>query len=136
MPSPRASGPCVIVVVGDQLFLVDAGANGPRNFARLGYPLGGIDAVFLKHFHSGHIDELGELATLRWATGDDLTPLTVYGPEGVEGVIAGFNAAYTADFGYRHDHHGDLVVPLSASSSSDVPFATPPDGELATIFSL
>ena len=68
--------------------------------------------------------------------GDCLTPLTVYGPEGVEGVIAGFNAAYTADFGYRHDHHGDLVVPLSASGSSDVPFATPPDGELATIFSL
>ena len=96
MPSPRASGPCVVVVEGDQLFLVDAGANGPRNFARLGYPLGGIDAVFLKHFHSGHIDEL---ATLRWATGDDLTPLTVYGPEGAEGVIAGFNAAYTADFG-------------------------------------
>ena len=132
MPSPRASGPCVIVVEGDQLFLVDAGANSPRNFARLGYPLGGIDAVFLKHFHSGHIDELGELATLRWATGDDLTPLTVCGPEG---VIAGF-PAYTADFGYRHNHLGDLVVPLSASGSSDVPFATPPDGELATIFSL
>ena len=25
MPSPRASGPCVVVVAGDQLFLVDAG---------------------------------------------------------------------------------------------------------------
>ena len=135
MPSPRASGPCVVVVAGDQLFLVDAGANGPRNFARLGYPLGGIEAVFLTHFHSDHIDGLGELATLRWATGDDLTPLTVYGPEGVEGVIAGFNAAYTADFGYRNDHHGDLVAPLSAAGLSAMPFATPPDGELATVFS-
>ena len=122
MPSPRASGPCVVVVAGDQLFLVDAGANGPRNFARLGYPLGGIDAVFLTHFHSDHIDGLGELATLRWATGDDLTPLTVYGPEGVEGVIAGFNAAYTADFGYRNDHHGDLVAPLSAAGLGAVAF--------------
>ena len=125
----------MVVVAGDQLFLFDAGANGPRNFARLGFPLGGIDAVFLTHFHSDHIDGLGELAALRWARGDYLTPL-VYAPEGVEGVIAGFNAAYTADFGYRHDHHGDLVVPLSALGSSDVPFATPPDGELATIFSL
>ena len=135
MPSPRASGPCVVVVAGDQLFLVDAGANGPRNFARLGYPLGGIDAVLLTHFHSDHIDGLGELATLRWATGDDLTPLTVYGPEGVEEVIAGFNAAYTADFGYRNDHHGDLVAPLSAAGLSAVTFATPPDSELATVFS-
>lgn len=135
MPSPRASGPCVVVVAGDQLFLVDAGANGPRNFARLGYPLGDIDAVFLTHFHSDHIDGLGELATLRWVTGDDLTPLTVYGPEGVEGVIAGFNAAYTADFGYRHDHHGDLVAPLSAAGLAAVPFTTPSDGELTTVFS-
>jgi len=135
MPSPRASGPCVVVVAGDQLFLVDAGSNGTRNFARLGYPLGGIDAVLLTHFHSDHIDGLGELATLRWATGDDLTPLTVYGPEGVEGVIAGFNAAYATDFTYRHDHHGDLVAPLSAAGLTAVPFATPPDGELATIFS-
>jgi len=135
MPSPRSSGPCVVVVAGDQLFLVDAGANGPRNFARLGYPLGGIDAVFLTHFHSDHIDGLGELATLRWATGDDLTPLTVYGPEGVENVIAGFNAAYTADFGYRNDHHGDLVAPLSAAGLSAEPFTAPPDGELATVLS-
>ena len=37
MPSPRASGPCVVVVAGEQVFIVDAGANGPRNFARLGY---------------------------------------------------------------------------------------------------
>jgi len=135
MPSPRASGPCVVVVAGDQLFLVDAGSNGTRNFARLGYPLGGIEAVLLTHFHSDHIDGLGELATLRWATGDDLTPLTVYGPEGVEGVIAGFNAAYATDFTYRHDHHGDLVAPLSAAGLTAVPFTTPPDGELATIFS-
>ncbi len=125
----------MVVVAGDQLFLVDAGANGPRNFARLGFPLGGIDAVFLAPFHSDHVDGLGGLATLGWATGDDLTPLTVCGPEGVEGVIAVFNAAYTADFAYRHDHHGDLVAPLSAAGLSAVSFATPPDGELATIFS-
>ena len=41
----------------------------------------------------------------------------------------------TADFGYRHDHHGDLVAPLSAAGLFAVPFATPPNGELATIFS-
>ena len=134
MPSPRASGPCVTVIAGNQLFLVDAGAYGPRNLAQLGYPLGGIDAAFLKHFHSDHLDGLGELATLRWATGDDLAPLIVHGAEGVEGVIASFKAAYAADFTYRHDNHRDIVAALSAAGSTTVPFKAPPDGELATIF--
>jgi ribonuclease Z len=135
MPAPRASGPCVAIVAGAQLFIVDAGTDGARNLGRLGYPIGAVNGVFLTHFHSDHIDGLGELATGRWATGDDLTPLTVYGPEGVEDVIAGFNAAYTADFGYRHDHHGDLVAPLSAAGLTAMPFTTPPDGELTTVFS-
>ena len=92
MPAPKASGPCVVVVAGDQLFLVDSGTNGPRNLQVLGYPAGRVNGVFLSHFHSDHIDGLGELATFRWATGDDVTPLPVYGPDGVEQVVAGFNA--------------------------------------------
>ena len=42
-----------------------------------------------------------------------MQPLPVHGSEGVEAVIAGFNAAYTADNGYRVAHHGvDIVPPL------------------------
>ena len=135
LPAPKASGPCVAVAAGGALYIVDVGTDSPRNLARMGWAASALEGVFITHFHSDHIDGLGELATLRWATGDDLTPLTVYGPEGVEGVIAGFNAAYTADFGYRNDHHGDLVAPLSAAGLSAEPFTTPPDGELATVFS-
>ena len=69
MPAPKASGPCVVVVAGKELFIVDAGTDGPRNILRMGYQLGDIDAVFLTHFHSDHIDGLGELGTLRWAAG-------------------------------------------------------------------
>ena len=62
MPAPRASGPCVGVVAGKQLFIVDTGTDGTRNLQRLGYPPGAVEAVFLTHFHSDHIDGLGELA--------------------------------------------------------------------------
>ena len=134
MPAPRASGPCIAVVAGAQLFLVGSGTNGPRNLNPLGYPAGRVSGVFLSHFHSDHIDGLGELATFRWATGNQLTPLPVYGPEGVEQVVAGFNAAYSQDFTYRNAHHGDNVAPMSAAGLIAKPFFTPADGELTLVY--
>ena len=79
LPAPKASGPCVAVVAGKQLFMVDAGTDGPRNLARMGYQPGTVQGVFLTHFHSDHIDGLGEISTMRWAGGDNATPLPVYG---------------------------------------------------------
>ena len=134
MPAPKASGPCVAVVAGEQLFLIDSGTNGPRNLQVLGYPLGRLNGVFLSHFHSDHIDGLGELATIRWATGNEITPLPVYGPAGVEQVVAAFNAAYSQDFIYRNAHHGDGVAPMSAAGMTAKPFVTPANGELTIVY--
>lgn len=134
MPAPNASGPCVVVVAGKQLFVVDAGTDGPRNMARMGFQPGTLQGVFLTHFHSDHIDGLGELSTLRWAGGDFTAPLPVYGPKGVERVVDGFNAAYAQDFTYRHEHHGDLVAPMSAAGLQAMPFDKPPLGELAVVY--
>jgi len=134
MPAPKASGPCVIVVAGRQTFVVDAGTDGARNINRMGFQIGDINAVFLTHFHSDHIDGLGELATLRWAAGNSDTPLPVYGPHGVERVVNGFNAAYGQDFVYRHEHHGDTVAPLSAAGLSAEPFEPPVVGELVPVY--
>ena len=134
MPAPKASGPCVAVVAGEQLFLVDSGTNGPRNLQVLGYPAGRLSGVFLTHFHSDHVDGLGELATFRWATGNGVTPLPVFGPEGVEQVVAGFNAAYSQDFIYRHAHHGDSVAPMSAAGMIAKPFTTPTSGNLTIVY--
>jgi len=134
MPAPNASGPCVAVVAGKQLFMVDAGTDGARNLARMGYQPGTVKGVFLTHFHSDHIDGLGEISTLRWAGGDNATPLPVYGPRGVERVVDGFNAAYAQDFTYRHEHHGDLVAPMSAAGMQAMPFDKPPMGELTLVY--
>jgi ribonuclease Z len=134
MPAPNASGPCVAVVAGNQLFVVDAGTDGVRNLARMGYQPGTIQGVFLTHFHSDHIDGLGEMGTIRWAGGDNATPLPVYGPTGVERVVDGFNAAYAQDFTYRHQHHGDLVAPLDAAGLQAITFTKPPMGELTLVY--
>ena len=86
LPDPKRSGPCVAVIAGDKLFIVDAGTAGARNLGPLGYPVGAVQAVFLTHFHSDHIDGLGELATLRWVNAANSEPLPVHGPQGVDEV--------------------------------------------------
>lgn len=135
MPAPNASGPCVAVIAGPYLFVVDSGSDSPRNLARMGFQTGSVDAAMLTHFHSDHIDGLGELATLRWAAGQDLSPLPVFGPPGVETVVDGFNRAYSQDFIYRQAHHGDEVAPLSAAGLTARPFEKPEAGKLVTVFS-
>lgn len=135
MPAPNASGPCVVVVAGKQMFVVDAGTDGLRNLSRMGYQPADIEAVFLTHFHSDHIDGLGETATIRWASGAHTSPLPVYGPEGVQQVVDGFNTAYAFDADYRHAHHGDSVAPLSGAGMVAKSFTKPGAGELVTLYS-
>ena len=135
MPSPVASGPCVVVAAGQRLFMIDSGTNGVRNLARMGFQPGTLEAVLLTHFHSDHLDGLGETGTIRWAGGDNTKPLPVYGPKGIKKVVRGFNLAYSQDFTYRHDHHGDTVAPLSGAGLKAMQFNKPPIGELTAVIS-
>ena len=38
--------------------------------------------------------------------------LDIYGPDGVNLVTEGFEAAYEADYFFRNSHHGDQIAPL------------------------
>ncbi|MDH3685482.1 MAG: MBL fold metallo-hydrolase [Myxococcales bacterium] len=134
LPDPVRSGPCVGIVANGKLYVVDAGSGGARNLQTLGYAPGAIEALFLTHFHSDHIDGLGELALQRWAGAARTTPMPVVGPIGVEQVVDGFNTAYTADFGYRVAHHGEETVPPSGAGLEAVPFPEPADGNAPVVW--
>src|SRR3546814_4951746 len=84
-----------------------------------------IRGLFLTHYHSDHIDGMGPMMLMRWVASGNNRPLPVHGPEGVEAVIAGFNAAYAADNGYRTAHHGATVTPPQAAGAVALPFAVP-----------
>ena len=129
LPDPVRSGPCVAVIAGQQLFIVDAGTGGSRNLGRMRLPQGEIDGVLLTHFHSDHIDGLGEVLLQRWIGAGHSLPTPVYGPEGVQDVVAGFNLAYKHDARSRTEHHGTDIAPPSGAGATARPFDVPAPGE-------
>lgn len=128
MPDPGRAGPCTVVLAGRQLFVIDAGAGGTKNLALMNLPPGRVDAVLLTHLHSDHIDDLGELMLQRWAGGGRTAPVPVYGPLGVDKVVAGFQEAYLIDRGFRIAHHGEKVTPPSGFGGTAHPFEAPRNG--------
>jgi len=129
LPDPHRGGPCVAVIAGRQVVVVDAGSGAARSLARLGLAPGVVEVLFLTHFHSDHIDGLGELATLRWAGAGHTEPLPVHGPPGISRVTSGFNEAYALDARYRTAHHGEEIAPSRGAGLVPHRFELPvPDG--------
>jgi ribonuclease Z len=120
MPARDAAKSCTIIAAGEQIFLIDIGPEASENLALWRVPVTRIEHVFLTHFHSDHIGELGEFNFMGWAQGRR-QPLQVHGPEGVEQVVDGFNTVYALDSGYRHAHHDHgkgLMPPVAAVMQS------------------
>ncbi len=129
LPSPTRAGPCNVVIAGKHVFVVDAGEHSAPNIAMMGIPNAKIEAVLLTHFHSDHIDGMGPMMMLRWTGASAKSPLPIYGGEGVDKIVAGFNTAYSADFGYRTAHHGEALVPKEGAGGVAMPFALPELGK-------
>jgi ribonuclease Z len=99
----------IAVIAGGEFLIFDVGPGSYRNVDLLRLPSGNLSAIFLTHFHSDHIGDLGEANMLSWVNGRE-NPLEVYGPEDVEKVVKGFEMAYELDTEYRITHHGDQIV--------------------------
>ncbi len=111
LPNRDRAGPCAAILASGKIYLVDVGGGGMRNLQLWGLPPDRIAGVFLTHFHSDHIEDLGEVNLQSWGLGRP-SPLPVYGGPGVETVVSGFQSAYSQDEEYRIAHHGSaLMVP-------------------------
>jgi ribonuclease Z len=122
LADPTRAGPCVFVIAGRHVYIVDAGEGSPRKMAILGLSPGLIDAILITHFHSDHIGGLGEMMLQRWGSASHKDPVPVIGPQGVESVVKGFNTAYAFDKAYRVTHHGEATMPSSGAGGVARPF--------------
>jgi ribonuclease Z len=116
LPAPDRSGPCTAVIAGGHFLLVDVGPGAWRQVAFERLPRARLDGLLLTHFHSDHIGELGEVVMQSWVAGRS-APLAVYGPPGVDAVVAGFREAYAQDTKYRIAHHGADAMPPQAGTA-------------------
>ncbi len=114
LPSPGRAEACILVEAGDDIYIFDIGNGSVANLQQYQIPFINIKGVFITHMHSDHIAELPELHLQSWVQGRD-APLSVYGPEGINLVTKGFELAYSADYSYRNEHHGDDLMPLNTS---------------------
>lgn len=111
VPSDRTQS-CTAVFVGGQYLLFDAGDGAARQVEELQFPIVETDAIFLTHFHSDHMADVGEIVSRSWIAGRT-EPLPIYGGPVVERVVEGFKLIYTPDVDYRVAHHGTDVFPVA-----------------------
>jgi len=122
LPETNRVGPQTIVVAGDQILIFDAGPGSTLKLELSGIDASAVNGLFLTHYHSDHIGDIGELMLKRWASNVAEKPLPIYGPVGLEQVVTGFERAYELDKGYRIAHHGQDMVPEEAFGGDVIEF--------------
>ncbi len=99
-PNPDASGPATAVVVGERVFLFDAGTGIERQLAAAQLPINGVTAAFITHLHSDHTLGLPDLILTSWVMGRR-APMHLYGPSGLRAMVDHILAAWHEDIEIR-----------------------------------
>jgi ribonuclease Z len=99
-PDPRAAGPATAVVVGDRVFLFDAGRAVMQQLAAAGLPIDGVTAAFLTHLHSDHTVGLPDLILTSWVM-RRIVPMPIHGPPGTAAMIDHILQAWAIDIRIR-----------------------------------
>jgi ribonuclease Z len=133
IPDPNRRQSCIAVIVDGQIMLVDTGDGAAYALQMLKLPQDLISKIFITHFHSDHIADLGQIINRSWIFGRK-QPIEIHGPEGIEQIVDGFEQVYALDARYREEHHGEyMLLENREVLSKELAFENPE--EAVTIFS-
>jgi ribonuclease Z len=117
VPLTDRFGPSTLVEAGGRKLLFDAGRGVPIRLNQLKINLGQIDAVFLTHFHSDHVNGLPDV----WMTsyipvgfGDRKKPMTLVGPNGTARIAENMRTTFFDDIRIREadEHVADAATKI------------------------
>ena len=66
LPDPKRGNPCVAMIAGGRVYVVDAGERSSETLNRMQIAPNRIAALLLTHFHSDHIGGLATVNLQRW----------------------------------------------------------------------
>lgn len=101
-PTPKKlrAAPAQAIVVGDRVYVVDAGNGVGRQMRLAGLPFAGLRHVFVTHHHSDHAADLVTLPLLAWAAGLE-SRVTLHGPPPLKRAVKSGLKAHAYDIDTR-----------------------------------
>ena len=100
IPSVDRFGNSTLVEIPGLRLVFDIGRGAPIRLWQKQIPLGSINAHFLTHLHSDHVNGLPDLWMSGWIQtpfGGRKTPFVIYGPSGTEQMMANLWDAFSED---------------------------------------
>jgi ribonuclease Z len=112
IPAPDRAETCILIQAGENIFIFDTGGGSAQNLNDWNTPWDRVQGIFYTHLHSDHIFDIADFHQATWINGGRGSKQKVYGPEGVQMLTDGIELAYTKDYFFRNEHHGDTIAPL------------------------
>ncbi len=94
-----------LLVIDGRKIVVDCGLGVTRGLVDQGMALKDLNVIFITHLHSDHYLELGPLLHTAWTAGLK-TPVSVFGPDGLEEYWTSFLQSMKADIELRMEDEG------------------------------
>lgn len=109
VPSPERFGNSTLVEVAGQKLIFDLGRGATIRLYQKKIALGTINAHFLTHLHSDHVNGLSDMWMSGWiqtSFGGRTTPFVIHGPVGTQNLMAGLWEAFSEDRRIRIEDEG------------------------------